>query len=69
MGRTEVGYAPDLNPAESLRGSIQRNELANRLVDDLGAAVPGIGVGFRRVTSQRHLLFSFLHQRRTFFGT
>jgi len=63
------GYAPDLNPVESLWGNIQRNELANRLVDDLGGVVQGIGVGFRRVTSQRHLLFSFLHHAGLFFDT
>lgn len=63
------GYAPDVNPVESLWGNIQRNELANRLVDDLGGVVQGIGAGFRRVTSQRHLLFSFLHHAGLFFGT
>lgn len=63
------GYAPDLNPVESLWGNIQRNELANRLVDDLGGVVQGIGSGFRRVISERHLLFSFLHHAGLFFDT
>jgi len=54
------GYAPDLNPVESLWGNIRGQELANRSVDGLGEMVRGVHDGFRRIRSRRTLLGSFL---------
>jgi len=54
------GYAPDLNPVESLWGNIRGQELANRSVDELGEMVQGVHEGLRRIRRRRGLLRSFL---------
>ncbi len=54
------GYAPDLNPVETLWGNIKGQELANRCAEDLGEADTAIRGGMARVSSSRELPFSFL---------
>ncbi len=55
------GYAPELNPTESLWGNIKGRELANFCGTSLAAAASQCRKGIRRVRRHRHLLFSFLH--------
>jgi len=55
------GYAPDLNPVESLWGNIKGEELANQSADDLSEVADALRVGFDRVFSQRQLLLGFLN--------
>ena len=54
------GYAPDLNPVESLWANVRGQELANRSVDELGEMIRGVHDAFRRIRRRRHLLGSFL---------
>jgi hypothetical protein len=55
------GYAPDLNPVESLWGSIKGEELANQSADDLSEVADALRAGFDRVFGQRQLLLGFLN--------
>ena len=61
------GYAPDLNPVESLWGNIKGEELANQSADDLSEVADAFRAGFDRVFSQRQLLFGFLNHPGLFF--
>jgi len=54
------GYAPDLNPVETLWGNIKRQELANRCAEDLAEAAKAVRGGIARVRRSRTLTFSFL---------
>ena len=56
------GYAPDLNPVESLWGNIKGQELANRCAEDLGEAVMALRSGMTRVRTSVDLPFAFLHR-------
>jgi len=61
------GYAPDLNPVESLWGNIKGEELANQSADDLSEVADAFRAGFYRVFSQRQLLLGFLNHSGLFF--
>ena len=54
------GYAPDLNPVETLWGNIKGQELANRCADDLAEIETAIRGGMNRVRNSAKLPFSFL---------
>jgi len=54
------GYAPDLNPVETLWGNIKGQELANRCAPDLGEVHQAVKRGMARVRRSRRLPFSFL---------
>lgn len=54
------GYAPDLNPVETLWGNVKGQELANRCSEDLDEVVTAVESGFTRVKKSRTLPFSFL---------
>ena len=54
------GYAPDLNPVETLWGNIKGQELANRCAEDLRQAQRAVRGGMDRVRKSRSLPFSFL---------
>lgn len=54
------GYAPDLNPVETLWGNIKGQELVNRCADDLAEIDAAVRDGMGRVRMSRKLLFSFL---------
>jgi transposase len=54
------GYAPDLNPVETMWGNIKGQELANRCSEDLDEVVTAVGSGFKRVQKSCTLPFSFL---------
>lgn len=55
------GYAPDLNPVETLWGNIKGQELANRCSANLAEAATAVSQGMARVRSQaQQLAFSFL---------
>jgi putative transposase len=54
------GYAPDLNPVETLWGNIKGQELANRCADDLAEIETAIRGGMNRVRNSANLPFSFL---------
>lgn len=61
------GYAPDLNPVESLWGNVKSQELANQSADDLGEVADAMNAGLHRVRGQRQLLFGFLKHAGLFF--
>ena len=61
------GYAPDLNPVESLWGNVKGQELANQSADDLGEVADAMNAGLHRVRGQRQLLFGFLKHAGLFF--
>jgi len=61
------GYAPDLNPVESLWGNIKGKELANQSADDLSEVADAVRAGFDRVFGQRQLLLGFLNHCGLFF--
>ena len=61
------GYAPDLNPVESLWGNIKGKELSNQSADDLSEVADVVSAGFNRVPGQRQLLFGFLKHSGLFF--
>lgn len=61
------GYAPDLNPVETLWNSIKGTELANRCADELGELASAVKSGMRRVWRHRSLAFSFLDHAGLFF--
>jgi transposase len=54
------GYAPDLNPTESLWQNIKGRELANYCGESLRASAIQCRKGVRRVRRHPKLLFSFL---------
>jgi transposase len=54
------GYAPDLNPVETLWGNIKGQELANRCAEDLTEVARAIRRGMHRVRKSGQLPFSFL---------
>lgn len=54
------GYAPDLNPVESLWGNIKGQELANLCAENLGQAASAMSAGMARVRQARQLPFAFL---------
>jgi len=54
------GYAPDLNPVETLWGNIKGQELANRCAPDLAEVHQAVRGGMARVRRSRRLPFSFL---------
>jgi putative transposase len=54
------GYAPDLNPVESLWGNIKGQELANLCARDLSEAASACRKGLARVGKTDQLCFSFL---------
>ena len=61
------GYAPDLNPVETLWSNVKGQELANRCskdIDELDTAVRG---GMGRVGKSQSLPFSFLKHAGLFF--
>jgi putative transposase len=55
------GYAPDLNPVESLWGNVKGQELANLCAKDLGEAAAACRRGLNRVRDESQLCFSFLN--------
>lgn len=55
------GYAPDLNPVETLWGNIKGQELANRCAEHLTELDAEVRNGMARVRQSRQLAFSFLH--------
>lgn len=54
------GYAPDLNPVETLWGNIKGQELANRCASDLKEVHQAVRKGMKRVRRSRRLPHSFL---------
>lgn len=54
------GYAPDLNPIETMWGNIKGKELANRCAHDLAELDTAVRCGMSRVRRSRALPFSFL---------
>lgn len=54
------GYAPDLNPIETMWGNIKGKELANRCAKDLAELETAVHGGMTRVRNSRTLPFSFL---------
>jgi putative transposase len=54
------GYAPDLNPVETLWGNIKGQELANRCAENLTELDTEVHNGMSRVRQSRQLAFSFL---------
>jgi len=61
------GYAPDLNPVETLWGNIKGQELANRCADDLEELDAAVRSGMARVEDSSKLPFSFLKHAKLFF--
>ena len=61
------GYAPDLNPVETLWGNIKGQELANRCADDLEELDAAVRSGMARVEDSSKLPFSFLKHANLFF--
>ena len=55
------GYAPDLNPVETLWANVKGQELANRCAANLGEVVSALARGLERVLRSHHLPLSFLH--------
>lgn len=54
------GYAPELNPVETLWGNIKGQELANRCAENLAEAAKAVRGGMARVRRSDTLPFSFL---------
>jgi len=54
------GYAPDLNPVETLWGNLKGQELANRCSKDLDEVTTAIETGFKRFRKSHTLSYSFL---------
>ena len=54
------GYAPDLNPVESIWSCIKGQELANLCAADLGEAAKALRRGMNRVDQHKDLAWSFL---------
>jgi transposase len=56
------GYAPDLNPVESLWSRLKGTELANLVCPTLDAVVEQAERGIERVRKTPHLAYSFLRR-------
>jgi transposase len=56
------GYAPDLNPVESLWGNVKGTALANLCADTIEETARAACVGIDRVRSDTDLAFAFLRQ-------
>lgn len=54
------GYAPDLNPVESLWGNVKGTELANLCADSLDEPTQAAHAGIDRVRADTYLAFAFL---------
>lgn len=54
------GYAPDLNPVESLWGNLKGQELANLCAENLAQAASAMSDGMTRVRQSKQLRFAFL---------
>jgi putative transposase len=54
------GYAPDVNPVETLWGNIKGKELANRWAKDLAELEAAVQSGLARVKQSSTLPYSFL---------
>jgi transposase len=54
------GYAPDLNPAEQVWGSMKSTELANLCADTIGEVADIAEDGLHRIGSDASLCFAFL---------
>ncbi len=54
------GYAPDLNPVETLWGNIKGQKLANRCAEDLTEIKGAVRRGMERIRRSGKLPFSFL---------
>jgi len=54
------GYAPDLNPVETLWGNVKGQELANRCSEDLDEVATAVEKSLNRVQKSSTLAFSFL---------
>jgi transposase len=54
------GYAPDLNPVETLWGNAKGKEMANKCSQNLDEVVAAVDSGMKRVRKSRTLPFSFL---------
>ena len=54
------GYAPDLNPVETLWGNVKGKELANRCAENLDEVFDAVRGGMARVGKSRTLAFAFL---------
>ncbi len=61
------GYAPEMNPVETLWGNVKGQELANRCSKDLNEVETAIENGFKRVRKSHTLPFSFLKHARLSF--
>jgi putative transposase len=57
---TLPGYAPDLNPVETLWGNLEGQELANRWTEDLAELDIAICNGMKRIRRARQLPLAFL---------
>jgi len=54
------GYAPELNPLETVWGNVKGQELANGCAEDLEVVARTVRRGLERVRRSRTLSFSFL---------
>ena len=54
------GYAPDLDPIETMWGNIKGKELANRCAQDLGELDTAVRGGMARVRRSRTMPYCFL---------
>jgi transposase len=61
------GYAPDLNPVETLWSNVKGQELANRCSKDIDEAETAVRSGIVRAGKSRSLPFSFLRHAGLFF--
>jgi len=61
------GYAPDLNPVESLWGNVKAEELANLCAEDLGEVAEAVEAGMARAGACKELAESFLDHAGLFF--
>jgi len=61
------GYAPDLNPVDTLWGNVKGQELANLCADDLGEVADELRRGMARVGTHDELTQSFLNHAGLFF--
>lgn len=55
------GYAPDLNPVETVWSNLKGQELANHGSQGLGQADTAVRQGMARVSQSQQLAFAFLH--------
>jgi hypothetical protein len=54
------GYAPELNPLETLWGNVKGQEMANVCAEDLGGVDRAVRSGLKRVRRSRTLPYAFL---------